>query len=104
MIPTPIALAFPPNSELVETTNFFLLKLKETGLLHKMRTKWMPKKEDEVPPTATVLGFENLVFPFLCLTFGVLFSVCTILAEKLQSGRGRKIRVPISNSDVKWLR
>ena len=85
MIPTPIGLAFPPDSELLATTNYFLLKLKETGLLQKMRTEWMPTKKEEAPPTTTVLGFENLVFPFICLTLGVLLSICTVLIEMLKS-------------------
>ena len=102
MIPTPIALAFPPNSELRYTINYFLLKIKESGLLDKMRRDWMPAKKEEVQEGATVLGFENLVFPFLCLASGLILSLSLAFVEKVRGSMRRPFPGKNRQADMNW--
>ena len=90
MIPTPVAMAFPPNSELRTTVNTFLMKIREIGILDKLRRKWMPVLSDnnkDEEQSATVLGFENLVFPFLVLTFGTGLAVILSVIERCSKVR-----------------
>lgn len=88
-ISVPVAMAFTPNSEILETFSPFLLKLKETGILQKIKQKWnLGRKEKEikqVKESGTVLGFENLSFPFLVLAFGIILSFLLVGVEKFGS-------------------
>ena len=86
-ISVPVALAFPPNSEILETFSFFLLKLRETGVLQKIKKNWnlarQPKQREEMQESGTVLGFENLSFPFLILAFGTISASTLAVIENL---------------------
>lgn len=83
------AFAFPQGSELQESVNYFILKLRESGVHDKLRQKWVPSvaKETEEQSSGTVLGFENLSFPFLTLAFGVVSAVTLAGMERLVGTR-----------------
>ena len=89
MIPFQAAFGLRPDSELAEMMNLFLLKLKEAGLYQHIRKKWNLEMEqrvnhwEQVPDSATALGFENLTFPFLILSVGLVFSLAFSLVERL---------------------
>ena len=78
-ISVPVAMAFTPNSEILETLSPFLLKLKESGVLQKIKQKWNLDRQGgqqrQMQESGTVLGFENLSFPFLVLAFGIIVSM-----------------------------
>ena len=77
------AFAFPQDSELRESVNHFMLKLRETGVHDKLRQKWIPSTTRETAMgSGTVLGFENLSFPFLILAVGVMTSLAMAGVER----------------------
>ena len=80
-----MAFAFQNDSEFVEVFNIFLLNLRQTGLLDKIYQKWIPKSVEEADPDEPVspLGFENLSFPFLGLTWGALVAGLFVLIEMI---------------------
>ena len=87
-IPDYLSFGLPPDSELLDMINHFMFKLRECGILHKLTQKWMPRKSqignrwEQIPETGTVLGFENLSFPFVCLGFGIVMAVTLICLEQ----------------------
>ena len=105
MIPTPVAMAFPPDSELRTTVNTFLMKIREIGILDKLRRKWMPVLSDnnkDEEQSATVLGFENLVFPFLCLASGLILSLSVAFVEKVRGSMRRPFPGKNRQADMNW--
>ena len=86
-IPDYISLGFPNGSEFLEVFNNFILKLRQSGILTKINEKWAPiSNAKEVANTVapgTFLGFENLSFPFILLTLGIILGVVIALIEKL---------------------
>ena len=88
--------AFKKGSRYAEIFSFQIKKLREQGTLQKMRDKWfsqgpkpIPGRED--PIVATVLGFENLLFPFLVLFLGAISGLVISTIEKLYKTRQRSI-------------
>lgn len=87
-ISVPLSMAFPKDSQIEPVVSFFILKLRETGLLDKMRQDWSLGGDrqrnhwEEIQESGTVLGFENLSFPFLVLGFGIATSFVLSLLEK----------------------
>ena len=79
-----LAFGFQKDSEFVGLFNAFLLKLRQTGLLSKIYQRWIPRDELETKTdeTATVLGFENLSFPFMGLLWGVGVAFAVGVVEK----------------------
>ena len=81
-----IAVGLQKDSELKIALDFQLLKLKETGVLSKLirRSRWDHKKhENRPPPQAFSLGYENLLFPFICFIAGIILSTILALIEKV---------------------
>lgn len=85
---THLGFTFQKNSELLPLFNYHLLKMLESGTIDKISRKW---KENDKPDgsrdvtaessqqEALVLGYDNLLFPFLIIFAGVglafLFSI-----------------------------
>lgn len=64
-----IAIGFPKDSEFKDIFNYHLTILEESGILHKLRKKYFSEALplDLNTSEKIVLGFENVVFPFLYL-------------------------------------
>ncbi len=71
------ALGFPKNSEFLQLFNYHLSKLMESGIIESMQKTHFPKAlpVDLNPSEALVLGYENVLFPFLILIFGLSVSI-----------------------------
>ena len=86
-ISVPLAMAFPKGSEIEPIVSYFMLKLKETGLMSKMKQDWglgrgrQRNRWEEIQERGTVLGFENLSFPFFILGFGIASSTVLSVLE-----------------------
>ena len=88
---THLSIALQKNSELTKLFDYHLGKMLQSGLIRKMRNKWLLK--DRVSGTvngnlgeaANPLGYDNLLFPFLGLVGGVILSGVIILAEYVNS-------------------
>ena len=82
---TPAAMAFPQSSGLVKPFSVFILKLRESGILQKLKMKWKLSKgirlNEPSPGSGTVLGFENVSFPFAVLVLGILAAFILSLLE-----------------------
>ena len=74
-VPISDAFAFQKGSEFVFMFNHFLKKMHESGVIDKMNRDWSLREEIEfeVEPAVT-LGYKNVVFPFIILAGGLLFS------------------------------
>ena len=74
-VPISDAFAFQKGSEFVFMFNHFLKKMHESGVIDKMDRDWSLREEIEfeVEPAVT-LGYKNVVFPFIILVGGLIFS------------------------------
>ena len=79
------------NSEFKSLIDFHLGLLEESGVLAKLTNKWLENgKMDPLPnanndmASASVLGYDNILFPFLILVGGIALSLALSLMEFLQ--------------------
>ena len=86
-IPDYLSFAFPQDSELVDVFNHFFLKLRQTGVLQRISERWAPKTlynaQQDALESGTVLGFENLSFPFVGLATGIISAAVISLIEQI---------------------
>ena len=75
-------LALRKGSELTTLFNHVILKMKEGGLINRMKNKWKGAR-DTVYEMAEpiVLKFDNLFFPFAWLALGILLAIPISMAE-----------------------
>ena len=85
----PTSMAFPLDSELVQPFSLFILKLRETGVLRKLKMKWKLARDVRLneasgeSSSGIVLGFENVSFPFAVLVAGILAAMFVSLMESI---------------------
>jgi len=81
--------AYQKDSQLVGIFNYYTQKIRETGLLNRLRQEivrnYHKKKDTTRVQEADVLGFENLVFPFLTLFIGIVFAFAQLAMEMIFS-------------------
>ena len=64
--------------------DFHLLKMKESGVVDKILTRYYPDPPQTFGVTdANPLGYDNLIFPALVLSFGMCGALGVVLMEKL---------------------
>ena len=77
------------DSEFKALFDFHISQLKEAGVLARINHKWL--EEGKLTPlpgsqrnlaSASTLGYENVIFPFLVLLLGVVISAVLILYER----------------------
>ena len=80
-IRTDLSIALQKDSEFTKLFDYQIQKLIQSGLLVKMRHKWLQSGkptggagEEKAAEAANPLGYSNLLFPFLCLFGGVAVS------------------------------
>ena len=75
-----------PNSEYVDAVNFHLAKLDESGVTYRLWQLWtyQPLEEFGVED-AISLGYDNIIFPFFFLFFGIPGGALISLLEWLRS-------------------
>ena len=85
----PIALAFQPNSELRPLFDYHLIKLDQSGLRKKLLSKWGLSESaggsssgEEGGEEASVLGYDNILFLFMVLGFGMAAAAVLAAAER----------------------
>ncbi len=77
----PYAFGFQKNSPYVDIFNYYLGQLRETGALHKLKSKYV-KKEPACPNTAGLpIGFANSISAFLVLSFGLGLGLALLMLE-----------------------
>ena len=89
MLRDSLALGFAKDSEFTQVFNVVLLELKQEGILDDLTYKWLRKRPNtsghgRQQASAIVLGFENLIFPFLCLACGIASGVVIAFIERMQ--------------------
>ena len=83
-VPTPGAHAYPKGSELRPMLDFHLLKMKESGVVDRIAMRYMPEPPRDIGvPDAQQLGYDNLIFPALILSFGTCGALAVVLVERL---------------------
>ena len=77
--------AMKTDSEFVDVWSYHLQRMIEFGIVKKLEKKWFPEDGDggRVNFEAVVLGFENLLFPFLILAMGGLAAMAISVFEAL---------------------
>ena len=82
-----ISIGLQKDSEYKKVLNYQILKLKECGILQRLikDSPWDHRKsrKRESAITAGTLGFENLLFPFILLGFGIGLGVILALQERV---------------------
>ena len=78
------AFGFRKNSQYSALFNYHLFKLEERGFLAKLRERWTsPKSKASTTSTeAAALGYDNVLFPFLILAFGLILGLLFGISEK----------------------
>ncbi len=92
------AFAVAKDSEFYGPLNQQMINLYETGMLDFLNTKWVFAREPqdvcgngaESQGEAEPLGYDNLIFPCLVLSFGFMLAVAMIILEKLAGFQGFK--------------
>ena len=81
----PWAFGLAKNSELLGTFRNVILSLQESGILSRMKSRWLRNRKLELRDEDhhVVLGFENLSFPFMVLASAVVVSTAFALCEAL---------------------
>ena len=73
-----------PNSEYVEAVNFHLAKLDESGVTYRLWQLWTYQPLEEFGfEEAISLGYDNIIFPFFFLFFGIPGGALISLLERL---------------------
>ena len=76
------SLAFKKGSELTKMFNNNLLKMQESGLINRIKSKWTSNRDQKYEMAGPiVLAFDNLFFPFACLALGIVVAVPITLTE-----------------------
>ena len=74
------------ESEYLECFNHHLAKIKESGLLKRIATKWKleePPETDSGTEQPKALGFDDLFLPFVAVAVGVFGALVSVSIEKL---------------------
>lgn len=79
--------------------DFHLLKMKESGVVDKLMTRYKPDPPQTIgTPEAVRLGYDNLIFPALVLSFGTCGALAVVLVERLVQWAGEGN----SSSSTSW--
>ena len=84
---TQIAFGLPKGSEFRAALNYFILKMRESGLLKRLKASTSDSLANTLGTEqgeAAVLGYENLLFPFVCLFCGASSAFTLSMIERLQ--------------------
>lgn len=100
-----LGIGLQKNSEFRELFNYEILKITESGILGKMRNFWLggqPVESAESAGSNSVvsLSYNNLLFPFLILCFGILAALLGAGLEKVL-GFCIKQKIELSNQKGK---
>ena len=79
----PQAFSFKKGSEFTALFNYHILKMQESGLTQRIKTKWPIRDPDRDfgMTEPIVLGYDNLFFPFGWLALGTCVAVPILVAE-----------------------
>ena len=80
-----LAIGLQKDSEFKQVFDFHLSKMTENGIFNKLVIDWMePPGSDFTEDLEIVyLGYENLIFPCLIMSAGILMSLAQVCMEKL---------------------
>ncbi|XP_050714470.1 glutamate receptor 1-like [Eriocheir sinensis] len=78
----PGALGWPRGSSYVEIFDYYIIRLRESGLLQKLARKWYPQPYDCNDEPVIPLGFQQVVTAFVALGVGATLSMLFLSGEK----------------------
>ncbi len=82
---TSLALGYSKHSEFTRLFNYYLMKMREGGILQRLNKRWKEMRNDNFwAPEAERLGFEHLCGLFLVLAGGALIALGIGLIERIQ--------------------
>ena len=93
---SPGALAFQKGSEFKGVINYHLMKMKEAGIFDRINLDYLPE-----PPLiigtgeGNPLGYDNLIFPTIVLSFGGFGALIIMVLERLMHYLAPKYLTPI---------
>ncbi|XP_066955752.1 glutamate receptor ionotropic, kainate 2-like [Macrobrachium rosenbergii] len=73
--------------------NHYINKMRETGILHKLKLKWYPEPYSCPAPTVIALDLKTVFTAFVLLALGTGLSVFILLGEILYAHYNQKTRV-----------
>ena len=95
---THIALAFQKDSELRDMFNFYITRLRASGVLVRVLQRWgaggsdnEARSDGKAEVAAFSLGYNNLVFPFFLVFIGSAFAFVIFCIETISSKFGNAI-------------
>ncbi len=85
--------AFPKDSEFLGILTHYIRGIDESGLMDKIKKKWLPKKKysSNNVVTAWPLDYFSLIFPCMVLSGGMVAGVTLGFCETLTSCLGRRM-------------
>ena len=80
----PQTLSFEEDSELLALFNHNILKMRESGIINRIKTSRNGNPDQFYGMSdAVVIGYENILFPFACLALGSLLAISISLVETI---------------------
>lgn len=80
----PQTLSFQEDSELLALFNHNILKMRESGIINRIKTSRNGNPDRFYGMSdAVVIGYENILFPFACLALGSLLALSISLVETI---------------------
>ena len=82
-----LGFALQRDSEFTGIVQYALLKMKESGIFKKIRQKWIENspKLNEPNNEGMTLGYNNLLFPFSLILFGITIAALIAILEKFKA-------------------
>ena len=96
-----MAWAFQRQSELLPLFNYHIHKMKQSGIIDRLRQKYLDEKNlvtSETIVDTNVLGYDNVMFPFLAFLIGLCVALLQLgievlcIFKKEPSGDGEQVQ------------
>ena len=88
------ALAFQKDSEFIALFNHYILRMKENGVIAALKKRrWGKHDKDYEMVEPFELGYDNVLFPYAWLAFGVIIAVSLVFGEVIVKKQARSLRL-----------
>ena len=88
------ALAFQTDSEFIALFNHYILRMKENGVIDALKKRrWGKHNKDYEMVEPIVLGYDNVMFPYAWLAFGVIIAVPLVFGEAIVKKQARSLHL-----------
>ena len=100
--------AYQKGSEFHGIFDYHLMKMKQSGILDKVKSIYLPDPPLTIGISeANQLGYDNLMFPGIVITFGIIGALIILLVEALieffnHAAHVRQASMPDGSEEGRW--